>query len=154
MTRGPAWAAQPGLPVVRVGVGSGSGMNGAGAGARRLLADPAAGVVVVEHRGRLGRVNAGLVEAALAAHGRRLVVLDGGEVTGNLVRDMIEVLTSFCARLYGRRSARDRALKAVGCAQRDIGHSRPPKAARPVARRPSHPTSRSAGPSQHSNPSC
>jgi hypothetical protein len=34
---------------------------------------------------------------------------------------MIEVLTSFCARLYGRRSARNRALKAVGCAQRDIG---------------------------------
>jgi len=31
------------------------------------------------------------------------------------------VLTSFCARLYGRRSARNRALKAVGCAQRDIG---------------------------------
>ena len=38
-----------------------------------------------------------------------------------MVRDMIEVLTSFCARLYGRRSARNRALKAVGCAQRDIG---------------------------------
>jgi putative resolvase len=29
--------------------------------------------------------------------------------------------TSFCARLYDRRSARNRALKAVGCAQRDIG---------------------------------
>jgi len=38
-----------------------------------------------------------------------------------MVRDMIEVLTSFCARLYGRRSARNRALKAIGCAQRDIG---------------------------------
>jgi len=37
-----------------------------------------------------------------------------------MVRDMIEVLTSFCARLYGRRSARNRGLKAVGCAQRDI----------------------------------
>lgn len=34
---------------------------------------------------------------------------------------MIEVLTWFCARLYGRRSARNRALKAVGCAQQDIG---------------------------------
>jgi hypothetical protein len=31
------------------------------------------------------------------------------------------VLTSFCARLYGRRPAGNRALKAVGCAQRDIG---------------------------------
>ena len=42
-------------------------------------------------------------------------------MTDDLVRDMIEVLTSLCARLYGRRSARNRALKAVGCAQRDIG---------------------------------
>ena len=43
------------------------------------------------------------------------------EAGSDLVRDMIEVLTSFCARLYGRRPARNRALKAVGCAQRDIG---------------------------------
>jgi putative resolvase len=49
------------------------------------------------------------------------VVLDAGEVDDDLVRDMVEVLISFCARLYGRRSARNRALKAVGCAQRDAG---------------------------------
>jgi len=78
-------------------------------------------VVVVEHRDRLGRMNTELVESALSAHGRRLVVLDAGEVDDDLVRDMVEVLTSFCARLYGRRSARNRALKAVGCAQRDVG---------------------------------
>jgi putative resolvase len=77
-------------------------------------------VVVVEHRDRLGRMNTELVESALSAHGRRLVVLDDGEVADDLVRDMVKVLTSFCARLYGRRSARDRALKEVGCAQRDI----------------------------------
>ena len=107
--------------MVRVGAGVGSGMNGARARARRLLADPAASVIVVEYRDRLGRVNTELAEAALAAYGRRLVVLDDSEVTDDLVRDMIEVLRSFCARLYGRRSARNRALKAVGCARRDIG---------------------------------
>jgi putative resolvase len=66
-------------------------------------------------------VNTELVEAALSAHERRLVVLDDSEVTDDLVRDMVEVLTSFCARLYGRRSARDRALKALGCVRQDIG---------------------------------
>jgi putative resolvase len=86
-----------------------------------LLADPKVTAVVVEHRDRLGRMNTELVESALSAHGRKLVVvLDDGEVADDLMRDMVEVLTSFCARLYGRRSARDRALKA-GCAQRDIG---------------------------------
>ena len=116
-----AWAAKAGLPVVRVEAEVGSGMNGSRAKVRRLLADPAVTVVVVEHRDRLGRMNTDLVEAALSAHGRRLVVLDDSEVTDDLVRDMVEVLTSFCARLYGRRSARNRALKALGCAQQNIG---------------------------------
>ena len=114
------WAAQAGVTVARVEAEVGSGMNGSRPRARRLLADPAVTVVVVEHRDRLGRMNTELAEAALRAAGRRLVVLDRGEVADDLVRDMIEVLTSFCARLYGRRSARNRALKAAGCAQRDI----------------------------------
>jgi putative resolvase len=48
-------------------------------------------------------------------------VLDSGEVTNDLVRDMVEVLTSFCARLYGRRSARHRAERTLRCAERDVG---------------------------------
>ena len=39
------------------------------------------------------------------------------ETTEDLVSDMIEVLTGFYARLYGRRGARDRALSAVTCAK-------------------------------------
>lgn len=116
-----AWAADAGGQVVRVEAEVGSGMNGSRAKVRRLLADPKVTTVVVEHRDRLGRMNTELAESALSAHGRRLVVLDDGEVDDDLVRDMVEVLTLFCAGLYGRRSARNRALKAVGCAQRDIG---------------------------------
>jgi len=116
-----AWAAEAGLAVVRVEAEVGSGVDGSRAKVRRLLADPAVTVVAVEHRDRLGRMNTELVEAALSAHNRRLVVLDDSEVTDDLVCDMVEVLTWFCARLYGRRSARNRALKALGCAQQDIG---------------------------------
>jgi len=115
------WAARTGNPVVRVEAEVGSGMNGCRSKLRRLLADPRVTMVVVEHRDRLARMNAELVEAALSAHGRRLVVLDDGEVDDDLVRDMLEVLTSFCARLYGRRSARNRAQKALRCAERDVG---------------------------------
>nr|WP_313774537.1 IS607 family transposase [Mycobacterium sp.] len=129
------WAAQAGGQVVRVEAEIGSGMNGSRSKVRRLLADPTVTTVVVEHRDRLGRMNTELVEAALSAHGRRLVVLDDGEVDDDLVRDMVEVLTSFCARLYGRRSARNRALKAVGCAQRDIGPQAAIAAESVVARR-------------------
>jgi putative resolvase len=119
-----AWAAQSGRAVVRTEAEVGSGMNGARAKARRLLADPGVQTVVVEHRDRLGRMNTELVEAALSAHGRGLVVLDPDEVDDDLVRDVTEVLTSFCARRYGRRSARNRAEKALRCAARDVGPAR------------------------------
>jgi putative resolvase len=115
------WAATAKAPVVRVEAEVASGMTGRRVKLRRLLADPAVHTVVVTHRDRLARMNAELVEAALWAHGRRLVVLDDGEVTDDLIRDMVEVLTSYCARLYGRRSARNRALKALRCAERDVG---------------------------------
>jgi putative resolvase len=115
------WAAKAGTHVVRVESEVGSGVNGARPEVRRLPAGPRVSVVVVEHRDHLGRMNTELVEAALAAAGRRLVVLDEGEVTDDLVRDMLEVLTSFCARLYGRRPARNRAEKALRCAERDAG---------------------------------
>src|ERR1700730_13511443 len=92
-----------------------SGTNGARAKLRRLLADPAVRTVVVEHRDRLGRMNVELVEAALSASGRSLVVLDLAERDDDLVRDMTEVLTSFCARLYGRRSLRNRAVTGRRC---------------------------------------
>ena len=70
----------------------------------------------MEHRDRLARMNAGLVESALKAQGRRIIVVDDTEPDDDLVRDMTEALTSFCARLYGRRAARhktDAALRAA-----------------------------------------
>ncbi|WP_406730314.1 IS607 family transposase [Streptomyces sp. NBC_01794] len=112
------WAAKAGHRVVRVESEVGSGMNGGRTKARRLLADPDVTTLVVEHKDRLGRMNTELVEAALCAHGRRLVVLDDGEAEDDLVRDMVEVLTSFCARLYGRGSAKHRAQKAIEAAER------------------------------------
>jgi putative resolvase len=115
------WAAAASAPVVGVEAEVASGMTGRRVQLRRLLADPAVTTVVVTHRDRLAWRNAELVEAALWAHGRRLVVLDDGEVTDDLIRDMAEVLTSFCARRYGRRSARNRALKALRCAERGVG---------------------------------
>ena len=117
------WAAtaSAAVRVVRVEAEVASGMTGRRPKLRRLLADPAVHTVVVTHRDRLARMNTELIEAALSANGRRLVVLDDGEVTDDLIGDMVEVLASFCARRYGRRSARNRALKAVRCAERDLG---------------------------------
>jgi putative resolvase len=59
----------------------------------------------VEHRDRLARLSAEYVEAALAAQGRRLLVVDPSEVDDDLVLGVTEILTSRC----GRRSATNQA---------------------------------------------
>jgi len=43
----------------------------------------------------------------------------------DLVRDATEVLTSFGVSLYGRRSARNRAERALRCSARDVGPASP-----------------------------
>jgi putative resolvase len=96
-------------------------MNGRRRKFQRVLADPTATTVVVEHRDRLARFGVENLEAVLSAQGRRVVVVDEAEMDDDLVRDMTEVLTSFCARLYGKRGARNRAVKALGCAKNDVG---------------------------------
>ncbi len=111
------WAASNGYVVAEVVTEVGSGLNGKRPKLRRILSDPAAVVVVVEHRDRLARFGVEYLEAALSAQGRRVVVADPGEATDDLVRDMIEVLTGMCARLYGRRGARNRAMRAVTAAK-------------------------------------
>lgn len=83
----------------------------------KVLADPTVGTIIVEHRDRLASVNAGLVEAALSAQGRRLIVVDDSEQGDDLEADMTEVLTSFCVRLYGRRAARNKAEAALKAAR-------------------------------------
>ncbi|TPF85456.1 integrase [Bifidobacterium sp. UTCIF-37] len=102
---------------IQVVMETGSGMNDKRRRLNRILADPTVGTIVVEHRDRLARMNAGLVESALKAQGRRLVVVDDSELDDDLVRDMTEVLTSFCARLYGRRAAKNKARAALKAAQ-------------------------------------
>ncbi len=104
------YAAEQNFHVVDAVVEVGSGLNGKRKKLLRLLRDRNIGAIVVEHRDRFARFGSEYLEAALAASGRRLIVVDPSEMNDDLVQDMIAILTSFCARLYGRRSARNRAI--------------------------------------------
>ncbi|MER6757417.1 IS607 family transposase [Micromonospora echinofusca] len=110
------WATGQRLAVDRVVTEVGSALNGHRKRFLALLRDPAVTTIVVEHRDRFARFGAEYVEAALAAQGRRLLVVDPAEVDDDLVRDVTEILTSLCARLYGRRAAANRARRAVEAA--------------------------------------
>ena len=105
------------LPVTRAVKEIGSGLNGRRRKLLALLKDATIGTIIVEHRDRLARFGAEFIETALLASGRKVQVVDAEAMKDDLVRDMVDVLTSMCARLYGKRSAKnraERALKAMG----------------------------------------
>ncbi|MBF1731140.1 MAG: IS607 family transposase, partial [Trueperella pyogenes] len=108
-----AFAFNMGINAPEVVTEVGSGMNDKRRKLNQLLADPTVTTIIVEHRDRLTRMNVGLVESALEASGRRLIVVDDTEHDDDLLRDITEVLTSFCARLYGHKSAKYRAQQAL-----------------------------------------
>ena len=108
-----AWATGQGLTVGRVVTEAGSALNGKRRKFLALLRDETVTTIVTEHRDGFARFGAEYVEAALSAQGRRLLVADPAEVDDDLVRDVTEILTSLCARLYGRRAAANRAARAV-----------------------------------------
>lgn len=95
----------------------GSAMNGGRKKFRALLSNPEVSEIVVEHRDRATRFGFDYLNAALSAQGRTITVLDDAEVADDLVRDMTEVLTSFCARLYGKRAAANKAKRALEAAK-------------------------------------
>ncbi len=84
-----------------------------GASSPGTLRDDRVTTIIAEHRDRFARFGAEYVAGALDAENRRMVVVDDAEVDDDLVRDMTEIMTSLCARLYGRRSVAHRAGKAV-----------------------------------------
>ena len=111
------WVTQQGLRPDDVVKEIGSGLNGNRLRLRRLVADHTVSTIVVEHRERLCRFGFQYVKAALAGRGARILVMGDGELEDDLVRDVTEVMTSLCARLYGRRSARRRAERALAAAR-------------------------------------
>ncbi len=91
----------------------GSGLNGHRKKLLKILSDSAITDIVVEHRDRLSRFGVEMIESALNASGRRLVVVNQSEFKDDLVQDFVDVVTSMCARIYGRRSSRARAKRAL-----------------------------------------
>lgn len=100
-----------------------SGLSDKRKGLRRALRacqGDAVTVLLVSHEERLARFGTSLLaEVVLPSWGCSLEIAGGDEELdgagdGDLVRDMLAVVTSFSGRLYGARSVRARALtKAV-----------------------------------------
>jgi predicted site-specific integrase-resolvase len=92
----------------------GSGVNDGRKKLLALLADPTITVIVVEHKDRLTRFGFRYIETLLQVQGRRIEVVNATEnPIEDLVADLISIIYSFSARLYGQRRAKRKTEKII-----------------------------------------
>ena len=107
-----SYAASKGWRVLSATTEVGSGLNGRRNKLVKLLQNPD-GDLCVEHADRLARFGVPYIRAALESSGRKLHVLNETESKQDLVQDFVDVVTSMCARIYGKRSAKNKAKRAL-----------------------------------------
>ena len=94
----------------------GSGMNYNKKGLRRLLELMVQGQMsrlVITHKDRLLRFGAEIVFRICELKGIEVVIINKGEqptFEEELTRDVLEIMTVFCAKLYGRRSHKSKKM--------------------------------------------
>jgi putative resolvase len=91
----------------------GSGLNGKRPKLLKLLEDKTATTILVEHKDRLTRFGFEYIDILLSGQNRKVVVADEEEQDSDIWQDFIDVVTSMCARIYGKRGARNKAKKLL-----------------------------------------
>lgn len=95
-----------------------SGLNDNRPKLTALLKDPTVGLIIVEHRERLTRFGFNYIANLLEVQGRGVEVIFPQETKDDLIEDFIAVITSMCARLYGRRGNKNRSEQLRKCIER------------------------------------
>ena len=102
-----AYCAAKGYQVAKVVKEIGSGVNDSRPKLLALLEDQSLTLIVVEHKDRLTRFGFRYLETLLRGQGRAIEVINLAENgTEDLLADLTSIIYSFCARLYGKQSAK------------------------------------------------
>jgi predicted site-specific integrase-resolvase len=116
MSRLRDFASANGMRVVSEKSEVGSGLNDKRKVLLSILSDRSVTKIIVEHRDRLARFGVEYLETALKTAGVELCVVNETENDMDIVQDFVDVVTSMCARIYGKRSAKNRAKRALEAA--------------------------------------
>lgn len=92
----------------------GSGVNDSRPQLLKLISDPTITRIVVERKDRLTRFGFNYIEQLFKLQGRQIEVVnlaDNGK--DDLVEDLVAIIYSFCARLYGQRRSKRKTEKIL-----------------------------------------
>lgn len=109
-----AYCTAKGYQIAKVVKEIGSGVNDSRPKFLSLLEDQSISLIVVEHKDRGTRFGFRYIETLLKAQVREIEVVNQAENgTEDLLADLISIIYSFCARLYGQRRAKRKTEKIV-----------------------------------------
>lgn len=112
------WCNAQGWSVAKVVKECGSGINDQRPKFLALLSNPQMQRIVVEHKDRASRFGVAYIQTLLALQGRELVIVNAADTAqDDLMGDFVAIITSFAARLYGRRRAKRKTEQVMAALQ-------------------------------------
>jgi predicted site-specific integrase-resolvase len=115
-----SWCNAQGWSVGKVVKECGSGVNDQRPKFLALLANPAISRIVVEHKDRASRFGVAYIQTLLALQQRELVIVNTADTAqDDLMADFVAIITSFAARLYGRRLAKRKTEQVLAALQQN-----------------------------------
>jgi putative resolvase len=92
----------------------GSGINDKRPKLQKLLQDQHFTKIVVEHKDRLSRLGFNYIEVLLNSNGIDIEVVNNVDTDEeDIIQDFVSIITSYCARIYGKRRSKRVTEKLV-----------------------------------------
>ncbi len=115
-----SWCNAQGWSVGKVVKEFGSGINDQRPKLLALLANQEVSRIVVEHKDRASRFGVAYIQTLLAMQERELVMVNTADTAeDDLMGDFVAIITSFAARLYGRRRAKRKTEQVLAALQQN-----------------------------------
>jgi len=115
-----SWCNAQGWGVSKVVKECGSAINDQRPKFLALLANREMSKIVVEHKDRASRFGVAYIQTLLAMQDRELVIVNTADTEeSDLMGDFVAIITSFAARLYGRRRAKRKTQQVLAALQQN-----------------------------------
>lgn len=109
-----SYANAKGYQITKVVTEIGSGLNDERKKLEAILLDKTINLIIVEHKDRLCRFGLNYIEKLLELDGRKIEILNQQNSSEHdLMQDFVSIITSFTARLYGRRRSKRATEKLI-----------------------------------------
>ena len=109
-----SYANAQGYQIEKVVSEVGSGLNDNRPKLEKLLTDKTIDIIIVEHKDRLARFGVNYIEKLLALDDRKIEIVNPQmNERDDLMQDFVSIITSFCARLYGKRRTKRQTEKII-----------------------------------------